>query len=105
MTLILKVRRRRVSKDEAEWPLHGKMQGAYLYIVKCSDGSYYSGTARAGLERRVAEHNPGCYGGYTETRRPVVLVFSQWFEDVTDAIAGTASQKLVAREEGSADPW
>jgi putative endonuclease len=73
------------------------MQGAYLYIVKCSDGSYYSGTARAGLERRVAEHNSGHYGGYTETRRPVVLVFSQWFEDVTDAIAAERQVKGWSR--------
>jgi putative endonuclease len=28
--------------------------GAYLYILQCADGSYYTGTARAGLEQRVA---------------------------------------------------
>ena len=61
--------------------------GAYVYILLCSDGSYYTGTARQGLEQRVAEHNAGHYGGYTSTRRPVVLVFSQWFERITDAIA------------------
>ena len=36
--------------------------GAYLYILRCVDGSYYTGTARAGLEQRVAEHNAGTYG-------------------------------------------
>jgi len=50
--------------------------GAYLYILRCVDGSYYTGTARAGLEQRVAEHNAGTYGGYTAQRRPVTLVFS-----------------------------
>src|SRR5262249_38794129 len=39
--------------------------GAYLYILRCVDGSYYTGTARSGLEQRVAEHNAGTYGGYT----------------------------------------
>src|SRR5262249_57221908 len=61
--------------------------GAYLYILRCVDGSYYTGTARAGLEQRVAEHNAGTYGGYTAQRRPVTLVFSQWFDRITDAIA------------------
>jgi putative endonuclease len=61
--------------------------GAYVYILRCSDGSYYCGTARQGLEMRVAEHNSGAYGGYTATRRPVTLVFSDWFERITDAIA------------------
>ena len=39
--------------------------GVYLYILRCADESYYTGTARSGLERRVAEHNAGIYGGYT----------------------------------------
>jgi len=56
--------------------------GAYLYILRCVDGSYYTGTARAGLEQRVAEHNAGTYGGYTAQRRPVTLVFSQWFDRI-----------------------
>ncbi|MFL5068149.1 MAG: GIY-YIG nuclease family protein, partial [Xanthobacteraceae bacterium] len=45
--------------------------GAYLYIVRCSDGSYYAGTARSGLEHRIEAHNSGYYGGYTASRRPV----------------------------------
>ena len=43
--------------------------GAYLYILLCADGSYYTGTARLGLEQRVAEHNSGAYGGYTAQGR------------------------------------
>jgi putative endonuclease len=37
-------------------------------------------------ERRVGEHNQGVYGGYTSTRRPVVLVWAAHFEAITDAI-------------------
>jgi len=51
--------------------------GAFVYILRCADGSYYCGTARQGLELRVAEHNSGVLGGYTSTRRPVVLVYSE----------------------------
>src|SRR3978361_1385015 len=61
--------------------------GAFVYILRCADGSYYTGSARRGLEQRVNEHNAGARDGYTAKRRPVVLVFSQWFERVTDAIA------------------
>ena len=56
------------------------MDGAYLYIVKCSDGSFYVGTTRAALELRIAQHNAGTFPGYTETRRPVELVYSDAIE-------------------------
>jgi putative endonuclease len=60
--------------------------GAYVYMLRCADGSYYVGSARLGLERRLAEHNAGTFGGYTSKRRPVSLVWSQHFLDITDAI-------------------
>jgi putative endonuclease len=71
--------------------------GAYFYLLQCADGSYYAGTARAGLERRVAEHNAGTFGGYTAKRRPVRLVYSQWFERITDAIAAERQVKGWSR--------
>ena len=61
-------------------------EGAYLYILKCADGSYYIGTTRTELELRIAQHNAGTFGGYTKQRRPVTLLFSQWFDRITDAI-------------------
>jgi putative endonuclease len=60
--------------------------GAYLYIVKCRDGSFYIGTTRSSLEIRIGQHNAGTFPGYTASRRPVELVFSEWFDRVTDAI-------------------
>jgi putative endonuclease len=73
------------------------IDGAYVYILRCADGSYYTGTTRDELERRVAEHNAGHFGGYTSTRRPVKLVFSQWFERITDAIAAKRQLKGWSR--------
>jgi putative endonuclease len=61
-------------------------EGAFVYILRCADGSYYVGTTRASLEIRIAQHNDGTFGGYTASRRPVNLIYSQWFERVTDAI-------------------
>jgi predicted GIY-YIG superfamily endonuclease len=47
----------------------------YVYIVKCADGAYYTGTTH-NLQKRIDEHNDGTYGGWTSHRRPVVLVWS-----------------------------
>ena len=71
--------------------------GAFLYILRCSDGSYYVGTTRTALEIRVAEHNAGTLGGYTSTRRPVTLVYSQWFDRITDAIENERKLKKWSR--------
>jgi putative endonuclease len=68
------------------------IDGAFLYILRCADGSYYCGTARQGLELRVAQHNAGTLGGFTRTRRPVVLAYSEWFQRITDAI--TAERQI-----------
>ncbi len=65
---------------------------AFVYILRCADGSYYVGTTRTDLERRIAQHNAGTYSGYAKRRRPVELVFHQGFERITDAIA--AERKL-----------
>ena len=61
---------------------------AFVYMLRCADGSYYVGSARgATLDTRLGEHQSGTLGGYTETRRPVELVFAQHFQQITDAIA------------------
>ena len=74
----------------------------WLYIIKCSDikcsdGSYYTGTTRTSLERRIAEHNNGSFGGYTATKRPVTLAYSQHFDRVEDAISGERQVKGWSR--------
>ncbi len=59
----------------------------WVYIVRCGDGSYYTGSHRGThIENRVGEHNSAKYRGYTFTRRPVVLVWCEEFQRVTDAI-------------------
>jgi putative endonuclease len=72
-------------------------EGAFLYILRCADGSFYIGTTRTSLEIRIAQHNAGLFGGYTATRRPVTLVFSQWFERITDAIENERKLKKWSR--------
>jgi len=71
--------------------------GAYLYILRCADGSYYVGTTRKSLEERLAEHNTGLHGGYTATRRPVTVVFAEQFDRITDAVAAERQIKGWSR--------
>ncbi|MDO9062046.1 MAG: GIY-YIG nuclease family protein, partial [Bradyrhizobium sp.] len=72
-------------------------EGAWLYILKCCEGSYYVGTTRTSLEIRMAQHNDGTFPGYTASRRPVELVFSQWFDQITDAIGNERRLKGWSR--------
>jgi putative endonuclease len=73
------------------------VEGAFLYILRCADGSFYIGTTRTTLEIRIAQHNAGTLGGYTASRRPVTLVFSQWFDRITDAIENERKLKKWSR--------
>ena len=62
--------------------------GAFVYMLLCRDGSYYVGSATGeDLAPRIAQHQSGAYPGYTQTRRPVKLVWSEYFLKITDAIA------------------
>jgi putative endonuclease len=72
--------------------------GAFAYMLLCADGSYYVGSATGDdLSRRVAEHQSGFYPGYTATRRPVRLVWSEHFERIPDAIAAERQIKGWSR--------
>src|SRR5690242_17842134 len=58
----------------------------YMYILRCSDGSYYVGSAR-NLESRLWQHREGLGAEYTRHRLPVELVYAYEFERVADAFA------------------
>ncbi|MEI4482141.1 MULTISPECIES: GIY-YIG nuclease family protein [unclassified Phyllobacterium] len=60
---------------------------ATVYILRCSDGSYYTGLTKQEIEARVWEHNAGICDGYTKHRRPVELVFTETYDRILDAIA------------------
>ena len=50
----------------------------WVYILRCADQSYYAGHTDD-LELRLAKHQTGEYGGYTQTRLPVELLFREEF--------------------------
>ncbi len=73
----------------------------YVYILQCSDGSYYTGHTDD-LEKRIVAHKKGEIAGYTSRRRPVRLVFAQDFPSREEAfqverqIKGWTRQKKEA---------
>ncbi len=62
------------------------MKHYFIYILKCSDGTYYTGVT-SNLEKRVLQHKIGHYkNSYTSNRQPVELVFHTSFFDINEAI-------------------
>ncbi|HEX8667817.1 MAG TPA: GIY-YIG nuclease family protein, partial [Allosphingosinicella sp.] len=58
----------------------------YTYLLRCSDGSYYTGHTDD-LDARVAQHQSGQVTGYTQKRRPVQLIWAERFPDCDSAFA------------------
>jgi putative endonuclease len=62
------------------------MKQSYVYIIKCSDKTYYTGVT-SNLEQRYFKHESGFYPEcYTFNRRPLELVFYCEFTDINLAI-------------------
>ncbi len=61
------------------------MHDYFVYIVECSDHSFYTGITN-NLERRISEHNSSLLKGFTSKRLPVKLVYSERLLDINQAI-------------------
>ena len=62
------------------------MQISYVYILKCSDNTYYTGVT-SNLTQRIKEHTSGKHiNSYTYSRRPLKLVYYTEFTDINLAI-------------------
>lgn len=68
----------------------------FVYIIECSDGSYYTGYT-TDVERRVEEHNSGQGAKYTRGRTPVKLVHSESFTSRSKAMQREAEIKSLTR--------
>jgi putative endonuclease len=78
------------------------MKQYFVYILQCSDGSYYTGFTND-LDRRLDEHHTGFNQScYTYKRRPLKLVFHEIFTDVNQAIAFEKQVKGWRREKKEA---
>ena len=74
------------------------MADAFVYILRCADGSLYTGWT-VDLERRLAAHAAGTGSRYTRARLPVTLAASWELEDRTAARREEARIKALSRAE------
>ncbi len=73
----------------------------WAYVVRCADDSYYTGHTD-NLERRIGRHNLGEISGYTQTRRPVTLMWCQDFSSRQEALAAEFQVKGWSRRKKEA---
>ncbi len=71
---------------------------AYTYMVRCGDGSLYTGWTYD-LEKRVAAHNSGKGAKYTKSRLPVELVYHERFTTKEEAMSREYAIKRLTRSE------
>ena len=74
---------------------------AYTYVLRCADGTFYTGWT-TDLERRVAAHNAGKGARYTRSRRPVALCHWEAFATREEAMRREAAIKRMSRQEKAA---
>lgn len=70
----------------------------YTYIVRCRDGSLYTGWSND-LEKRIREHNEGRGAKYTKSRRPVALVYYEEYQTKEEAMRREYAIKKLGRRE------
>ena len=75
------------------------MNSWFIYMVRCSDNSLYTGIAKD-VERRILEHNSNDTLGakYTRARRPVVLVYQEMCESRSTATRREYEIRQLSRE-------
>ena len=73
------------------------MDKHYIYIVRCKDGSLYTGYAKD-IKQRIAKHNSGQGAKYTKIRRPVELVYQEMFNTKSEALKREYEIKTLTRE-------
>lgn len=68
----------------------------WVYVVRCGDGTYYTGIS-PDVEKRIALHNEGRGAKYTAGRRPVQLVYSEELTNRSAASRREAEIKKLSR--------
>jgi len=73
------------------------MKDFFVYILKCRDGSYYVGHTDD-IERRIAEHQEGLAAGYTSSRLPIHVVYTEVCASRDEALDAERKLKKWSRK-------
>lgn len=87
-----------VAKLLAELEQHRASGSWFVYILRCADGSLYTGITNS-LERRFEQHNAGTAARYTRSRLPVVLVYQEPQSTQSLALKRELAIKALSRPE------
>jgi putative endonuclease len=60
------------------------MAKGYMYILECSDGTYYTGSTKY-LDLRIEQHQSGEGAKYTAKRLPIKLIYYEEYDRIDDA--------------------
>ena len=74
------------------------MAACYTYILRCADGSLYTGWTND-LDKRIRDHADGKGGKYTRSRLPVTLVYAEMYETKREAMSREWHIKRMTRRE------
>ena len=91
----------RTDKKSAAGATAPQQTSNFTYILRCADGSLYTGWTND-LEKRIAAHNAGTGGKYTRSHRPVTLVYCETFPTKEEAMKREYAIKHLSREEKEA---
>lgn len=89
----------RIMKEKEERPAPNAAAGAgwSLYILGCSDGSFYTGVT-TDIDNRLRKHQEGTASRYTRTRRPVVLVYQEECGSRSRSLVRECEVKSLSRQ-------
>ncbi|MCU9533546.1 GIY-YIG nuclease family protein [Streptococcus sp. CSL10205-OR2] len=71
---------------------------AFMYVLKCSDGTLYTGYT-TDVKKRLATHNAGKGAKYTKQRLPVELIYQEEFATKSEAMSAENYFKQKTRQE------
>ncbi len=73
-------------------------EGWYVYLLRCTDGSLYTGITKD-VDRRCNQHNAGTASRYTRSRRPVTLVYQEAYPGRSLALKREAAIKGMSKQQ------
>lgn len=89
---------RRIIRKIDDTALLALPKGQYVYVLRCSDGTLYTGWT-TDPARRLQTHNSGKGAKYTRTRLPVEIVYCECFEKKSDALRREAQIKRLTKND------
>ena len=77
------------------------MKQFFVYVLSCSDGSFYTGWT-VDLKKRLTDHNKGIASKYTRAKLPVVLIYEEPVSSKSEALKREIAIKKLSRQQKEA---